>query len=263
MSMVIDRMNVHYNYAKKNYNEDNIVGLFLVGSQNYGTDTENSDIDTKLIIAPTLSDIYKNKQGESTTKKIPDSQEQMSVKDIRTMLSELKKQNVNMLEILFTDYFIINPIYADSWQKLIDNRDLIVRYDPILAAKTTKGMSMNSYKRLYNDEGHVNPKYVANLVRLEYYLKQYINQKPYEECLRPTGEIYDYIIQIRSHTLGDASLSTIADSTITSIRALSDAYVQNPNLNVQNPVVDDLFNEVCKEVIDTAFFIEYARNGEL
>ena len=37
MSMVIDRLNVHYELAKEKFGEDNIIGLFLAGSQNYGT----------------------------------------------------------------------------------------------------------------------------------------------------------------------------------------------------------------------------------
>ena len=47
------------------------------------------------------------------------------------------------------------------------------------------------------------------------------------------------------------------------IKTLADAYVQNPNLYIDNPEVDKLFADICKEIIDTAFFAEYARNGEI
>ena len=92
---VVERLNVHYQYAKKKFDEDRIVGLFLAGSQNYGTALDSSDIDTKLIIVPTLEDIYKNKKGDNSTFNIPDgSGEQMSIKDIRCAFSEFKKQNI-------------------------------------------------------------------------------------------------------------------------------------------------------------------------
>ena len=263
MSLVIDRLNDHYNYAKQNYNEENIIGIFLAGSQNYGTDTETSDVDTKMLITPTLSSIYQNKRGDSKTLKMPDNNEQISIKDIRCAFSELKKQNINLLEILFTDYCIINPLYKDFWQKLIEKRDLIVRYDPSLAIKTTKGMALNYYNRLFQDDGKISQKHTANLVRLEYYLKQYIDQKSYLECLKPEGETLELIKQIRTNQLGQNSLLTIADSAETNIKTIADAYAQRPDISLPNKEVEDILNDVCKEIIDTSFFAEYARNGEI
>lgn len=263
MSMVIDRLNVHYNFAKEKFGEDNIIGLFLVGSQNYGTDVETSDVDTKLIIAPTLSDIYAGNPCKNKTYKIPDSKDQMTVKDIRSFLSELRKQNINIVEVLFTNYYIINLIYKNSWQQLIDNKEIIAHYNLIAAVKATKGIAFDCYGRLYNEEGKVNPKQTANLVRLEYFLKQYINGKSYVDCIQPKGETLEYIKQIRAGKLGNSALSIIAESNMNAIKALADAYVQNPNLNIDNPEVDKLFADICKEIIDTAFFAEYARNGEI
>ena len=45
----------------------NVVGVFLYGSQNYELDYEGSDVDSKAIVLPTLSDIVLNKQPVSTT----------------------------------------------------------------------------------------------------------------------------------------------------------------------------------------------------
>lgn len=36
------------------YTEKQILGIFVYGSQNYGTATENSDVDTKAVIIPTM-----------------------------------------------------------------------------------------------------------------------------------------------------------------------------------------------------------------
>ena len=43
------------------YPEKQIFGVFLYGSQNYGLDTENSDVDTKAIIIPTIEDLCQKK----------------------------------------------------------------------------------------------------------------------------------------------------------------------------------------------------------
>ena len=45
----------HLEEAYEYFPEDRVVGIFLQGSQNYGLDYEKSDVDTKLIIAPTFN----------------------------------------------------------------------------------------------------------------------------------------------------------------------------------------------------------------
>lgn len=75
MSLVIDRIQEHYEYASKRFDKNNIIGIYLCGSQNYGTDTPVSDVDTKLLITPSLTDIYLNRAAESATYHIPESEE--------------------------------------------------------------------------------------------------------------------------------------------------------------------------------------------
>ena len=94
MSFVMDRIQEHYKYASQKFHQDNVIGIFLTGSQNYGTDMPFSDVDTKLLVTPTLDDIYHDRRGESSTMKMPDdSNELISIKDIRTAIFEIKKQN--------------------------------------------------------------------------------------------------------------------------------------------------------------------------
>ena len=45
------------NLLRKGYKEENILGIFAYGSQNYNLDTENSDWDTKAIIVPSFRDL--------------------------------------------------------------------------------------------------------------------------------------------------------------------------------------------------------------
>ena len=48
-ALIMKRMREHYEEALLHFPEDQIVGIFLQGSQNYGLDYEGSDVDTKLI----------------------------------------------------------------------------------------------------------------------------------------------------------------------------------------------------------------------
>lgn len=259
----MDRIQEHYEYASKNFEKNNIIGIFLTGSQNYGTDLPTSDVDTRLIIAPTLKEIYQNKRGESSTIYLPNTKEQINIKDIRCLFSEFKKQNINSLEILYTDYCIVNELYKDTWQSLLDERESISHYNKKRAIQAINGNIFNAYNRIYLDTGMINKKQVANLVRYEYFLRNFINGEPYAKCLRPDGQSKEYIMQIRSGEMGESAMKIIADSTAQTLEILFNAYKQRPDIDFENIEVENTLNKLCKEFIDTAFFAEYAQNGEI
>ena len=51
---VMKRVQDHYNESLEYFKENEIVGIFLQGSQNYGLELPTSDVDTKLIVVPRL-----------------------------------------------------------------------------------------------------------------------------------------------------------------------------------------------------------------
>ena len=256
MTFVMDRIQEHYNHAIKKYDINNVIGIFLTGSQNYGTDIESSDVDTQLIITPTLNEIYLGHRPESTTLKMPESNEQIKVKDIRQFIKEISKQNMNTLEILYTEYCIINPAYKKIWESLCSKREEISRLDPELAVKAIKGNALNTLDRIYLDNGDISFKQVANLVRYEYYLTKYIEGKPFVECMRPDEKTKKYILQIRNGTLGATSLRAIAETTGENIRNLVENFTYTEEISIS---IQDFLNEICKEFIDSSFLIEYAK----
>ena len=261
MSLVIDRLQEHYKYATKDIDMNNVIGITLTGSQNYGTDLPTSDVDTQLIITPTLEEVYKGNKPDSTTKMMEDSEEHIKIKDVRQFIKEIKKQNLNVIECLYTDYCIINPIYKDIWSNLIAERDKIARINPVLAVKAIKGNALNSLDRIYLTDGSISFKQVANLVRYDYYLNQYIANKPFLECMQPDEETRKYILQIRNGELGESSLRTIAETSGDHIRKIVDDYVDNNKDFVVNQELIDFLDETCKEFIDSSFLVEYAKRG--
>ena len=55
---ILDRLQEHYEYAIQcGYDEEHILGVFLYGSQNYGTANADSDIDSKLILLPSFEQL--------------------------------------------------------------------------------------------------------------------------------------------------------------------------------------------------------------
>ena len=147
MSNTMKRVKEHYNEALEYFSEDKIVGIFLQGSQNYQLDTEFSDVDTKLIIVPTFTEIAMNKQPLSTTH-VRENDEHIDFKDVRLYINTFRKQNTNFLEILFTPFKITNPLYASEWNRLVEAREDIAHYNSYRAVKALKGMAMEKYHAL-------------------------------------------------------------------------------------------------------------------
>ena len=203
---IMEQLNRHYQEALVRYPADRIVGVFLQGSQNYGLDFEGSDIDTKCIITPTFEEIAMNKKPVSTTH-VLDNNEHLDAKDIRLYIQTFKKQNLNFLEILFTPYKIINPLYVDEWDRLIRWKESIARMNPFRAVKSMKGIAMEKFHAMEHrypskadiiDAYGYDGKQVSHLIRVDDYLERYINGEDYESCLHPTEDKVEKIVDYKT-----------------------------------------------------------------
>ena len=192
------------NLFKKGYKEENILGIFVYGSQNYNLDTEDSDWDTKAIIVPSFRDlvledtvseqieIYNIYNGIYCCDK-DSTGEHCEVKDIREMVNMFKKQNINFIEILFTEYKWINPIYRDIWKKYFeDNRERIAYYDMYKTLESICGQSLHTIK-----QNPTNGKKIANAYRLYIFLMKYIKEKPYKECITLNDDIREFLLDLK------------------------------------------------------------------
>ena len=149
--LIMKRVQDHYNEALKYFPEEQIVGVFLQGSQNYELDYENSDVDTKLIVVPTFKDVALNRKPVSTTH-IRANEEHIDFKDIRLYMETFRKQNLNFLEILFTDFYWINPLYEHEWNRLVAMRENIAHMNPGRAVMSMKGLAQTKYKNIKIEE---------------------------------------------------------------------------------------------------------------
>ena len=188
---IMERVQEHWKEALTLFPKDRIVAIFLQGSQNYGLDYEGSDIDTKLIVVPTWEDICFNRKPVSTTH-VRANNEHIDLKDIRLMFQTFRKQNLNFMEILFTKYKIINPMYEEYWTELVECNEKIAHYDPCGAVKTMKGIAMEKYHAMEHrypakakiiDAWGYDPKQLSHLIRVREYIERYINGEKYADCL--------------------------------------------------------------------------------
>lgn len=187
----------HYEYVCSHYDEDRILGVFLYGSQNYALDNGDSDVDTKAIYIPTFKEVVFNKPI-SKELVLPSTGEHCEVKDIREFIRNLKKQNINFVETLFTPYFIINPKYKAIWEELISKKELLARYDVAAGIKSMSCQALHTLKQITEDLPHEKAsKKLSNATRLIYFLERYIRGEEYSKCIIPEGDSYDLIYSMK------------------------------------------------------------------
>ena len=185
----------HIEEYEKCYPNLEMFVLVLQGSQNYGLDiyTEEykSDIDTKMLVIPSLEDIVYNKKPISTTYILPNN-EHTDIKDIRLYFDNFKKQNINFIEILFSNYYVINPKYQDLWDELVKNRENIAHYNYNQTLRCIAGMSMEKKKALCHpyptikekiDKYGYDGKQLHHIIRMNDFIYAYTHNKLYKECL--------------------------------------------------------------------------------
>ena len=185
----------HIEEFEKCYPDLEMFVLVLQGSQNYGLDiyTEEykSDIDTKMLVIPSLEDIVYNKKPISTTYILPNN-EHTDIKDIRLYFDNFKKQNINFIEILFSNYYVINPKYQDLWDELVKNRENIAHYNYNQTLRCIAGMSMEKKKALCHpyptikekiDKYGYDGKQLHHIIRMNDFIYAYTHNKLYKECL--------------------------------------------------------------------------------
>lgn len=258
---ISDRLYEHLDESLGYFDYYQIVGIFLQGSQNYGLDTEESDVDTKLIVLPKFEDIVFNKQPISTTH-IRENDEHIDFKDLRLYIQTFRKQNINFLEILFTDFKILNNEYEKFWNVLIENREAIARYNPYQAVKAMKGHAIEKYQKMehpYPTKKNViekfgyDPKQLSHLVRIEDYLERYIEGESYKNCLYPTNSSFIMDIKLGKYSLNEARI--IAEQAKNHIELLEQIAMKKFENN-PNKEVDEIFNEVQYQIMKTAILKE-------
>ena len=255
----------HLDEAKEYFNPNRIVGIFYQGSGNYGLDYEGSDIDTKLIIVPTFEQIAFNKQPVSTTH-IRNNDEHIDFKDIRLYMQTFRKQNLNFLEILFTDFKYINDEYAHDWNVLVENREKIARYNLYQAVKSMKGVAMEKYHAMEHpypsklailEQYGYDPKQLHHLLRIEGFIRRYIDGEAYEDCLRPTNS--EYLMEVKRGKYDLAAAREVGRNAIAMIEFMADNFTEKVE-NKGDPAVDRLLDDVQYDIMKDAIRKEIVDN---
>lgn len=254
---IMRRVQDHYNEALQYFPEEQIVGVFLQGSQNYELDYEGSDVDTKLIVVPSFRDICLNKKPVSTTH-VRANDEHTDWKDVRLYMETFRKQNLNFLEILFTDFYIINPMYKEEWDRLVAAREFIARMNVHRAVKSMKGIAMEKYHAMEHryptkadliDMYGYDGKQVSHLIRVYDYLRRYIAGELYKDCLIPSAHLRKIIMDYKMlnvYSLEEARIA--AKAYLDQVVELADKFCAEYS-DHEEPWIRDLLEDVSYSIM--------------
>lgn len=166
------------------------------GSHNYNLDIYNeeynSDIDTKVIILPTLEELVRNSKPVSTTIEI--STGQCDIKDIRAFVQTLLKANIQFLEVLKAESYWINFDYIEDFKWFIDNLDELIKGNKPQLLKSIYGMSLEKKKALCHpyptikwkiDKYGYDGKQLHHIMRLKNFIDRYFyGSENFENAIR-------------------------------------------------------------------------------
>ncbi len=259
---IMKRVQEHYEYLKSKGYE--IVFLALQGSQNYGLDVYNndymSDIDTKAVILPSFEDFVYNRQPVSKTI-VLDNNEHIDVKDVRVMFDMYKKQNINFIETLFTEFKITTPKYEKIVKILFDNAEEIAYINYNQALRCMAGMSKEKLKALQHPYPTIkdkierfgyDPKQLHHILRMNDFIKKYAEGTPYKECLIPDNK--EYLIKIKKGILSEedaVKLANITDEDTYKIKELKTGFGGKPDTVNQKGI--DILDKVKFNILKSKF----------
>ena len=160
------------NYGSHNYN-------LVIDNENY-----HSDIDTKVIVLPTLEELVHNSKPVSTTIEI--STGQCDIKDIRAFVGTLLKCNIQFLEILGAQSYWINPLYEEDFIWFIKNLDALIYENKNALLRSIKGMCFEKRNALCHpyptikwkiDKWGYDGKQLHHIIRLKDFIDNYFYHK--------------------------------------------------------------------------------------
>ena len=263
---IMKRVQEHYDYLQSLGYE--VVCVCLQGSQNYGLDEYSdeymSDIDTKAIVLPPLDDFIAASPPVSKVV-IMDNNEHAEVKDIRVMFEMFKKANISYIELLFTDFKIINPEWAEFIELLFANRELISKYNRTQFLRCIAGMAYEKRKALCHpypgiiekiEKYGYDGKQLHHIARLYEFLTRFNSGESIENCFKSNNR--EELMMYKKQMNADGSILSaedavkIADELVSRITALKDYMIDHYHIKVKSTaikILDEIKYNIIKEML--------------
>ena len=220
----------HWAEANATLPNNQLVGIFNQGSGNYGLDYKGSDIDTKVLVLPTLRDIALNTKPISTTH-VRANEEHIDLKDARLYIQLFRKGNINFVEILFTPYYIAAAGYEDLVSQLRANAEAIAHMNPYRSVKAMKGTALEKYHALKHEypskvdiiqKVGYDPKQLSHLVRVKEFMERFMAGEPYADCL--ISKEPEYLLRLKTQGIPLSQAEELAAVSLYEVDQMADRF---------------------------------------
>ena len=163
-------------FVEDKYPNYDVLGAFLYGSQNYNLDTENSDVDSIVVIIQSIKSLLYEKEVRTTYEM---ADHHIVVKDLKAFNKNLLTLSPTAVEPLFAQLKWINDKYKYIYQKFYhDNAQKIAMSCPVILYDKVRAM----IKSMARKESLTGKQYVLckRMIRL---LQKLAEGKSYEEAM--------------------------------------------------------------------------------
>lgn len=252
-NLIYESLNRAYDFvADKGYT---VFVITLYGSQNYGLDTPDSDLDYKAIVIPSIDDVVLNHNPASTSYEFEGGL--IDVKDIRLMFDNYKKQNLNFIETLFTPYYWVNENYKNDWAAIKRMADDIAKADPERALKSMYGMALQKQNALCHPYPSKLPliekygydgKQLSHIYRIFNICMNYIGrpERWYGNYILFDGDVPESVkqllIDLKTYNIkfNVETAKGMAEKRVNDIKNLVDDAIKRNNYKIRNDVYEQL-----------------------
>lgn len=219
----------HYDEVVKKRGRSGVFFTALYGSYNYHLNDEFSDVDTKSFIFPTLENLIQKVDAKDLLE-LKSGQAQLI--DLRQGFDQLWRENISILELLFTDYFIVSERYREYFEWLRDKREDIAAADQQRLARNIYYSALDKYKKLH----HVTDTNRENIEKFGYDTKQL------HHILRLNDFMDSYFVKGKS--FAESLISPFPDFNIKVKRGYYVGKVKNAEESA--PIALDHMNEIMR-----------------
>lgn len=209
---IINYLDYLKNYILKTENLPSYrIGIFGAGMVNYGFAKAIADIDAIAVYIPTYEEICTK---VSCINKVIKTNMGNLIKiiDIRYFYEIAINQSAEVLEVLFTDYYIVDDKYKEPFKILRDNREKILRYNEGQRINYAVNTALANYHKWLVDKDN---KKAFEIARLYYATHSYIKGNKCEDCIKNTNEdIYNILDNILDGFYDEEEIKNIYDKLI-------------------------------------------------
>ena len=249
MCMLSSKVEEHYKFIsnKGKLHGYDVIATCIIGSQNYGLNTPNSDVDTISIVIPNFEAICCGRPKIDHTYDFEDGGK-AKVRDYRSFaLNDLRKGCFTNTETLYSTKVVVNPIFEQVWNFLIENREIIMRADYEATIRSMLGYLTSMESRFhkegfngYREELGMNPKMFMHAVRACDWLGKFLaGEVSIEEAFDA-----NYLSDLRQTSMGSPIYEKYMNY-LSKSRALFNEHLNLKLYPPYDPRVEEIFEQFC------------------